>query len=267
MTKPLLTFAHITDTHVGQTPQFARYGYPSLPALERLIDILNGFPTPVDFVIHTGDVSHDQSAASYALAARTLARLTAPIYYVNGNHDLPELLREYLGAPAHPSGDPAAPLDYAFEVRGEHFLVLDAHNPDVPDPQGKLRDSQLAYAQQVITATAGPLTVLLHYPVFPMASPWLDAHMLVENGDALHALLVPVRDRLRGVFLGHLHRSCQVYRDGIGYTCAGSSFAQYAWRPWDDLPTVDSDSCPAYNVVQYFPDQVIVYQYGFQAGG
>ncbi len=265
--KPLLTFAHITDTHVGQTPEFTRYGYPSLPALERLIDILNGFPVSLDFVIHTGDLSHDQSAKSYALAARTLARLEAPVYFVNGNHDRPAMLREYMGAPAHPSTDPAAPLDYVFDVRGERFLVLDAQNAAVPDPQGKLRDSQLAFAQHVIEDTPGPLTVLLHYPLFPMNSPWLDAHMLVENGAALHTLLLPIRDRLRGVFLGHMHRSCQIHRDGIVYTCAGSTFAQYAWHPWDELPKVDPDSSPAYNYVQYFQDQVIVHQYGFQVGG
>ena len=261
--KPLLSFVHFTDTHIGSTPDFTRYGHPSLPSLERLIDMLNELPEPPEFLIHTGDVSHNQSPESYELAAEVLARFQMPVYYVNGNHDRPDMIRQYLHAPQHPSGDTAAPLDYTFEVKGERFLVLDAQNSEVKDPPGLLREAQLNYAREVVAADGGPLTVVMHYPLFPMASPWLDEHMLVQNGEALHAILKPARDRLRGVLLGHLHRSCQLQRDGIVYTCAGSTFVQYAWRPWDDLPEVDHDYPSTYNYVQYFQDQVIVHQYTF----
>lgn len=261
--KPLLSFVHFTDTHIGSTPDFARYDHPSLPCLERLIDVLNGLPEPPEFLIHTGDISHNQSPESYALAAETLARFQMPVYYVNGNHDLPGMIRQYLHAPAHPSGDLDAPLDYTFDVKGERFLVLDAQNPAVKDPAGLLRESQLAYAREVVADDSRPLTVLLHYLPFPLSSPWLDEHMLIQNGEALHAILKPARDRIRGVFFGHMHRSCQIQRDGILYSCAASTFVQYAWRPWDELPEVDHDYPPSYNYVQYFRDQVVVHQYTF----
>ena len=261
--KPLLSFVQFSDTHIGPSRDYARYDHPSLPSLERLIDTLNDLPEPPEFLIHTGDISHNQSPESYELAAEVLARFQMPIYYVNGNHDLPGMVRQYLHAPDHASGDPAAPLDYTFEVKGERFLVLDGQNPDVPDPSGLLRDSQLDYAREVVASGDGPLTVLLHYVPFRMASPWLDEHMILRNGDALHAILKPARDRLRGVFFGHLHRSCQIHRDGIAYTCGPSTFVQYGWRPWDVEPAVDHDYPPSYNFIQYFSDRVIVNQYTF----
>lgn len=261
--KPLLTFVHISDSHVGPDRSYTLHDVPTLLYLEQAVDHISALRQPPDFVLHTGDVSTDRSPQSYDLAADVLAAVQVPVYYVRGNHDDPALMRDRLGAPLHASGDPGAPMDYAFDVYGERFLVLDACSKLVPDPQGHLSEAQLDFVQEEVAADDGPLTVLLHYPLFPMDSPWLNANMLIDNGMALHRALLPARDRLRGVFLGHLHRSCQVGRDGIIYTCAGSTALQYQWRPWDELPAVDESFPPSYNVVQYFAGQVIVHQYVF----
>lgn len=260
---PVLSFVHITDTHLGPTLDYEFYGYHPAAHLRQLIDLINTFPTQPDFVLHTGDLTNDASAESYE-AALMLRDLKAPLVLVNGNHDERALLRKYFDAPPHTSGDPGAPLDYAFEVKGERFVVLDAHNPaEARDPLGKLRPDQLAWVHSEAAPHGPPLTVCLHYPPFELDSPWLNANMLLLNGDDLHQALLPARDRLRGVFYGHLHRSCQFVRDGILYACAASSVSQYAWRPWQDTPQVDHDFAPAYNVIQYFEDYVAVLQYGF----
>jgi Icc protein len=262
---PRLTFVHITDTHLGPSPDYEFYGYQPARALHQLVDLINSFPTQPDFVLHTGDVVHDRSADSYAIAQSILGDLRVPLYVVSGNHDDRALLRKFFGAPMHPvhSDDPGAPLDYVFEIEGERFVVLDGKHPDVRDPLGKLRESQLDWLRSETGADGPPLTVLLHYPPFAMNSPWLNDNMPLVNGDDLHAALLPARDRLRGVFFGHLHRSCQIMRDGILYACAGSAVSQYAWRPWDEKPEVDHASAPTYNVVDYCADSVNVLQYGF----
>lgn len=258
--QPILTFVQLTDSHLGPTPDFELYdSYPTLPCLQRAVKVINGFPQPPDFVVHTGDLSNDGSAASYDLAADVMAQLTVPVYYVNGNHDDRALLRKYFGMP----GEPDAPLEYTFEVKGERFLVLDAYDPAVAQPNGHMRAASLEFVRREATPDGPPLTVLLHYPLFSMGSPWLDKHMIVLNGEDLHAALHPARDRLRGVFYGHLHRSVQIKRDGITYTCAGSTVVGYEWRPWDAKPQIDHAFPPSYTVVQIFDDQVIAHQYTF----
>lgn len=87
--------------------------------------------------------------------------------------------------------------------------------------------------------------------------------MLITNGEALHVALLPARERLRAVFLGHLHRGSQVIRDGITYISAAATAWQYTWFPWEATPHPDHDVPPAYHVVQYAGRQVIVCQYGF----
>jgi Icc protein len=259
--QPTLTFVQITDTHLGSTPDFDFRGLNPARHLERLIAHINALPQPPDFVIHSGDLSNDRSAASYEVARDRLAALNAPLYLVNGNHDDRALLRRMLGAPPHPSGDPAAPLDYTFEVNGERFLVIDGWTPDVPDPLGQLSPAQLDWLHDQAQRSTAPLTVFLHYPPFPIGSLWFDEHMPLINGEALHAVLCSVRDRLRGVFFGHAHHRYQITRDGITYTCAASGLMQYAWRPNDERPQADLDFPPSYNLVKVYPDRVIVQSY------
>jgi Icc protein len=261
--QPTLTFIHITDTHLGPRRDFLFHGYHAARHLQRLVSLINAMPQPPDFVVHTGDLINDRSAESCAIAADILAALNVPLYLVTGNHDDRALLRKYLDAPLHPSGDPDAPLDYVFEVRGERFLVLDGHTAAVPDPLGQISPEQIAWVRDEIQRSPSPLTVFFHYCPFPMGLPWFDDNMLLLNGEALHAVLCAGRDRLRGVFFGHAHHNYQVMRDGVTYTCAASGIAQYAWRPWDERPQVDPDFPPSYNVMRYFPDQVIVQSYTF----
>jgi Icc protein len=265
MTKPLLTYVHFTDTHIGPSRDYSHYGTESLASLQRIISVVNSLPEQPDFVLHGGDVSEDRSPESYVLAAEVLDSLNAPLYFVAGNHDDPALMRQYLGAPAHSSGEVGAPLDYCFEFGAERFIVLDTSDPEVPDPMGKLSDAQINWLREEGVSGGVPLTLLIHHAPFRMASPWLDENMLLANGELLHDVLLPARDRLRGVFFGHLHRTCQITRDGILYSCAGSSFSQLQWHPWNDMFEVDRAFPQSYNIVQYFRDYVVVTQYAVPA--
>lgn len=262
----MLTFIHISDTHITSDGA-AFHGVDPVAHLRAFVAQVNAFPQPPDFVLHTGDVSNDQGATSYQRAASALSDLAVPLVVVNGNHDSRAWLRSTLDAPADPGGDPAALLDYSFEVNGERFLVLDAATGLVRDPLGRLTDAQLERVRADATPDGPPLTVCVHYPVFPMGSPWLDDNMLLTNGADLHAALLPARDRLRGVFCGHLHRSSQIIRDGITYTSAPSLTAGYMWWPWTLEPLVDTEFPAAYNLVQYRDDQVTVQQYALPLPG
>lgn len=261
----MLTFIHISDTHVRSDGELF-YGVDPVALLRRFVAHVNAFPQRPDFVLHTGDIANDAGADAYAAAQDALSDLAVPLTLVNGNHDDRALLRKFFDAPHDPSGDPGAPLDYTFEVNGERFLVLDAHTSAVPQPLGQLSEAQLARVREEATPDGPPLTVLLHYLPFKFGSPWLDANMILTNGIAFHEALLPARERLRGVFFGHLHRSCQIVRDGITYVCAPSLSAGYLWRPWDETPVHDPDFPPSYSVVQYQGDQVLVHQYTLPGG-
>lgn len=245
-----------------------------------MVEIINTMPIRPDFVIHTGDVVADPRSSAYRLAAETFAALEVPIYYAIGNHDTANDIRRYLPmGPLVAAGRDPGRLSYSFEVKGFRFLVLDARGPDEIDPQGLLPSSQLELVAQETTAhrmpvsqlpdnalpdNALPLVIFIHYPVLPLNSIWMDDNMLVANGEELHQALIPARNRLRGVFHGHVHQHMQTTRDGIQYYSVASVFSQFAAWP-DDVDTrFDPEHQPGYGFVHLLPEQTIVHQHTFQ---
>lgn len=268
MTLENLYFVHISDTHIGATPDFKRHGHASLPCAMRVVNIINQMPQRPDFVIHTGDVVADPQPAAFKIAAETFSRLEVPIYFVNGNHDTAAGIRHYLPMGVHETaGEDPDRLSYTFDVKGYRFLVLDARGPDEIDPHGLLAVSQLELAAQEAQSEGPPLCVFIHYPVLPLNSIWMDENMLILNGEALHRALLPARSRLRGVFHGHVHQPMQSIRDGIQYFCAASVFAQFAAWPSDIVTRYDPEHDPGYSFVHLMPNQTIVHEHTFPRPG
>ena len=91
-----MRFVQITDTHIGQNPEFANYGHAPFSNLEAVVVAINALRFPVDFVLHTGDVVEDRSEGAYRLARRVLSRLRVPVHYVAGNHDDAAILQRVM---------------------------------------------------------------------------------------------------------------------------------------------------------------------------
>jgi hypothetical protein len=83
------------------------------------------------------------------------------------------------------------------------------------------------------------------------------------NGEAFHQALLPARDRLRGVFFGHVHQPMQMMRDGIVYVSTASTFSQFAAWPEALEPGLDPDYLPGYNFIHLLPQQTIVHHHTF----
>ncbi len=274
MTAQGVYFAHISDTHIGTTADFTRHGHASLPCAKRMVEIVNTMPIRPDFVIHTGDVVAEPQSSAYRLAAEVFAALEVPIYYAIGNHDTAADIRRYLPmGPLEAAGSDPSRLSYTFEVKGYRFLILDARGPDEIDPQGLLPSSQLELVSQEAIAHGMPdnklpvnmlpLVIFIHYPVLPLNSIWMDNNMLIANGEELHRALIPARNRLRGVFHGHVHQHMQSTRDGIQYYSVASVFSQFAAWPNDVDTRFDPEHQPGYGFVHLLPEQTIVHQHTF----
>lgn len=260
----MLRFIHISDSHIS-TPDFANYGHRSYPNLEAVVSAINALPFTPDFVLHSGDVVENGAAEEYALAKPLLARLRLPIYYVNGNHDDSDLLqRELIGVQA-----PQARYDYVFEFKGVQIVVLDSANRR--NHTGNLTDEQLEALRRLCTPEGAPLILALHHPPIPLDVTWIDqgwhvpnrppfGTMLLENWRAFQAVIAPARQRIRGVFFGHIHNAYQVWYNGIFHCAAPSTFGQLASYPEQTVPYPTPEQPVAFNVVSVAEDQVTVRQ-------
>ena len=255
----MVHFVHISDTHIGPTPDFTLGDVQTLPALERVVARVNALPVRLDFVMHTGDVAANPSPEAYRLAAEVMGRLSAPVYYVTGNHDRSRDIRAYLSmGPKADLVEGEETLAYRFDVRGHRMIVLDGRGPDAIDPHGLLPEAQLEALRQEVAQGDLPLTVFIHFPPVALHSPWLDRDMLLLNGTDLHRALVAGRDRLRGVFFGHVHRGMQVFRDGVLYSSVGSTFCQFTAWPGDEKPGFEADGPGCFNFVTLTPEGFVV---------
>ncbi len=256
MSETLLRFVHMGDTHISADPHYNQDGAMHTPLVgaKALVHQINALPFAPDFVLHTGDVAYNPDESAYFAAHNILSAITVPVYYLAGNHDDPGALqRIMLGQTAIKS-----PFDTEFEVNGVQIVCVDSNRPAEP-PRGRVSEEQLAWLEGIARAADDrPLIVATHHNVLPMGSPWWDDFMRMVNGEAFHKALLPARDRLLGVFFGHVHQAVDIVRDGIAYFSTLSSWYQLHNYPGQLESEVDRLAGPGYNVVTVTREQVYI---------
>lgn len=265
MSDILVRFVHVSDTHLHTDPTYIqRYAsYTPLVGMQGFMKALTALPFRPDFVLHTGDITYDPDPSVYAYARDELAKFNLPLYYVRGNHDSSaDIQRILMGR-----DDVMPMLNYTFDVNGVQFIVLDSNDPSqVTVPAGFVSADQLAWLETLCTADdPRPLVVAIHHNVIPTGAPWLDGYMRTANGEDVHQILAKARDRLRGVFHGHIHQAIDQLRDGVLYSAAASAWCQFAAYPIPENTEVTEDrvSLPGFSVVAITKDSTYIRRHTF----
>ncbi len=76
----LLTFVHLSDTHVGREGDHK--------AFEVAVEVINGMAPQPEFVIITGDLTDSFTPSQIRIFKDINGRLRAPVHLVPGNHDV-----------------------------------------------------------------------------------------------------------------------------------------------------------------------------------
>lgn len=256
-----LTFIHISDTHISTNENHTgKYGkYPANAGARALVERINGLPFQVDFILHTGDVIYDPDEAAYPIAADIFSPLRFPILYVAGNHDHPVGLQRHLLNRAE--SDIQFPLHYAYDFNGVQVVAIDTNGAAVP-PAGYVIQQQLDFLNHIcLSDDPRPLIVACHHNLVKVGIEWLDKYMGVTNGEAVHAVLLQARHRLRGVFTGHIHQNLDVLRDGILYSAPLSSWFQFSAYDGMEKTTADDVTLPGFSVVTVSHSQTLIRRY------
>lgn len=262
MSQAVITFAHISDTHVGGDPSYRMDGRDTYEISERLVEALNKFPGRLDFVLHTGDVTTERDPASAKRAGHVFSKLRHRLHVVAGNHDSALLLTEHLPFAAHRRrSSNIDELAYSVEEKGLRLVVLDARVSDADAAHGFLPPQQLEFLDRELQEAAAPVLVAVHFPPVPLRCPWVDAEMLMQNGGELHSLLRARRDRVRAVFLGHVHRALHCNVEGVSYFAAPSSSVQFEILPHNVDPAGSPLEQPGYSIVRLSPNELFVTQH------
>jgi Icc protein len=167
-------------------------------ALEALAQAQEQGP-PVDLLLISGDLCHDESWSGYALLRDCLGELGVQAAFLPGNHDHPQLMRSVLGR--HGAVAPAL-----VPLAGVDLVLLDSHRAGCD--AGWLGANQLAWLNDRLAHRRRvPLLVALHHPPVPIGDAGFDAMALVDAADLWRVL--QGEPQLRAVLFGHIHQHWQ----------------------------------------------------------
>ena len=231
---PGFSFVQLSDIHWG-------YGNPKVnpqprEALTRAIAAVNALEQPPDFVVFTGDLTQTTDDPRVRRTRlREFKELASglrvkDVRFFAGEHDAAldrgEAYLEVFGGA----------LNYTFDHKGVHFIVLD----NISQPAPVLGEAQLEWLRRDLDARPkeAPIVVLTHRPLFALYPQW---DWATRDGQAAIDALMPYRNVT--VFYGHIHHEHHHRTGHIEHHAALSTMfplspvgtaPQKTQLPWDD---------------------------------
>jgi 3',5'-cyclic AMP phosphodiesterase CpdA len=196
--------AQISDLHVVEPGRQLADVIDTADYTRRAVEHLNRLDPQPDAVLATGDLVDGGSEAEYRNLLRLLAPLQAPLWLLPGNHDDRDALRAVFGDRVPLGEGPYVQFVIDGAVR---VIALDSSRP--PEPGGRLDRDQLAWLDEMLSATpAGtPVIIALHHPPFATGIEHMDAMGLAPADAAALGEIVAAHANVERVQAGHLHRT------------------------------------------------------------
>jgi Icc protein len=165
----------------------------------------------------TGDVSQDFSEAAYLTAAKSLANFQCPIYWLPGNHDVPDVMYKTFA-------NTSLKEDKAILLGNWLLILLNSHYPK--HVEGLLGRGELSKLEYYLSQhpTQHTLVFLHHHPVL-VGSKWLDKSIL-QNPDQLFEV-IDRYPQVKGIVCGHVHQVFETERRGVPIISAPSTCIQF----------------------------------------
>jgi 3',5'-cyclic AMP phosphodiesterase CpdA len=187
----VITLAHLSDPHLdGGTRNAGR--------LAHVIGYLTSLPGSVDAVLITGDITDSGSPQDYAVAADLTSRLSVPVVFCPGNHDV----RDAFASALLGLDNQAGPINQVVEVAGVAIVLCDSTIPG--QSAGELSSDTLHWLDRTLGSYPDrPVFVAMHHPPLSLGIPLLDG-MKLGNPAELAAVLAQ-HSQVAGVLCGHAH--------------------------------------------------------------
>jgi 3',5'-cyclic AMP phosphodiesterase CpdA len=216
------SFVQISDSHIGFNKDANK---DVIGTLQKAIAKINALPSPPDFVLHTGDLSHLSEAEEFDGLEQNLKSLKAgEIFYVPGEHDVISdngaQYRERFGKKALGSGW------YSFDKKGVHFVGLNNVLNIREGGLGIIGAEQVDWLKKDLEplSSSTPIVVFAHIPLWAVYPQWGWG-----TDDAEQALGFLRRFGSVTVLNGHIHQIAKKVEGNITFhTAMSTAFPQPA---------------------------------------
>lgn len=214
-----LRVLQFTDTHLFSDGAGKLLGVDTASSFSEVYKLARSkFGTP-DFYLFTGDISQDESEASYSRMASIMKDSGAPCYFLPGNHDRRKEMSRGLLA-----GDSPFRTDRRIIKGNWQILLLDSLIEG--EVGGRLEQKELDFVRESLSDKPNLYTLIcLHHHPVPMGALWLD-QIGVQNGDEL----LKIADQslnVRGLLWGHVHQEFDQKRGRYQMMATPSTCVQF----------------------------------------
>jgi len=153
-----------------------------------------------DFILCTGDLVHDESAAGYQFLADSLKATGIPFACIPGNHDDINLMSN-LCAPTQ--------KEARIELGNWQILLLNSQKQGCVE--GRIDEQELAFLRTQLEQHSNLFSMIcLHHPLVDLGSRWIDS-LRCENGEQVLQQIEQHR-QAKLVCWGHAHQDYEQRR-------------------------------------------------------
>ncbi|MCG6969868.1 MAG: phosphodiesterase [Gammaproteobacteria bacterium] len=211
----------ITDTHLFADPAGELYGVNTRQSLMSVLQHKNINAIESDILLLTGDLSHDETEASYDVLNSLIEPLGIPTYCLPGNHDAPAYMEKRLANTTKNGIIHAVHKDWL-------FVLLDSSVPGAVE--GYVKEDVLHKLDELLQRVnsgncsgAKHVLVAVHHNPVKVNSAWMD-RIGVQNGEALFNVLCKYNS-VKVVICGHIHQELETQvNDIVVYGTPSSCF-------------------------------------------
>ena len=241
--------AQLSDTHVQRPGELLSHRVNMSDCLARAIARVNSFEPKIDLVMFTGDLVNEGNRGEYAELKRLIGALKAPFYFIPGNHDSREQLREAFPDHKYLNGGTEF-IQYSLEDFPVRVIALDTLDPG--KGSGILDKRRLDWLESKLgEAPTKNTIVFMHHPPFATGMQHMD-EIRCYNAERLERI-IRANPQVEQIACGHVHRAIQTrwagtfaciapsvahqltleLRDGApaSYVLEPSAFYLHFWRP------------------------------------
>lgn len=228
----------ITDLHLFDNPHERYNGIDTKATLDCVMaKIQHDFPN-ADLYAITGDLLQNPTFENYSNLFHYFDSFGKPYVPVAGNHDvtmeldyhLPFFQRRHVAIKADER------LKNCYQVTTEFWNLLFLDSSCQGHISGCFSINTLDWLVDILKNSDKPSVVFCHHPMFKVGSAWIDNHYL-KNSPIFWEKVAPFADKLKSIFVGHVHQEFSDVIHGIPVYASPSTSAQF--KPNDDNYAID----------------------------
>lgn len=198
-----LQLLQLTDLHLFGTPDRRMLGMNTRDSFLGVLDLALQHKSPIDFILCTGDLVHDESAEGYQFLGEQLRATGIPFACIPGNHDDTRLIATHCQSTSQQT---------RIQIGQWQIILLNSQKPGCVE--GHVDDTQLRRLQTELQAHPDLFSMIcLHHPLVEINSQWIDT-LRCDNGDQVLAAIASHRN-VKLVCWGHAHQAYEQQRQGL----------------------------------------------------